>query len=137
MENALKKCGILQGVFYVSYKENVCFSAGKRTFLPLETYVSGKGDVYIRWMFQGKRRGVWPISSIALNNRFFFVSFRTRFTLQSDAYENDGVVYPAVERRADAQSHRAIGRCDSSGRRRMGFDGKAHRIRLPAMQADG
>lgn len=80
----------------------LCFSQGKRTFLPRETYVSGKRDVHIRRMFPGKRRGVWPILSTALKNRFFFVSFRTRFTLQSDAYEKDGAVYPAVARRAAA-----------------------------------
>lgn len=40
--------------------------------------------------------------SASLKNRFFFVSFRTRFTLQSDAYEKDGAVYPAVARRAAA-----------------------------------
>lgn len=75
--------------------------------------------------------------SASLKNRFFFVSFKTRFTLQSGAYEKDGIVYPAVDRRAAAQSHRSIGRCDSSGKRRMGFDGKADRVRLSALYADG
>ena len=74
--------------------------SGKRTLLPRETYVSGKGNVHIRRMFPRKRRGVRLISSAALKNRFFFVSFRMRFTLQSDAYEKYGAVYPAVARRA-------------------------------------
>jgi len=76
--------------------------SGKRTLLSRETYVSGKGDVHIRRMFPGKRRGLWPIPSTVLKSRFFFVSFRTIFTLQSGAYEKDSIVYPAVACRAAA-----------------------------------
>ena len=62
------------------------------------------------------------------------LKFAEEYTLVPD---DNVFVYSDVINRISNESYGAIGRCDSSGRRKMGFDGKADRIRLPAIQADG
>jgi hypothetical protein len=80
MSNALGKTPLLQGIFYVFHKGNVCSSVRNYTFLPWKTYGSGSGNEKIKPVFPGKQDFVFLIPFPTLKCRFFSVSLKTRFT---------------------------------------------------------
>lgn len=80
-QNALGKTPLLQGVFYVFHKGNVCSSVRNHMFLLLKTYGSGSGDVKNKTGISRKTGLRFPNSFPNFEMPFLFRIFKNQIYL--------------------------------------------------------